>query len=268
MYKSIPSGRLLTMASLHGGYESLQVDLCGPLYYLDSATNLQIKLYFLCAISNIYGHVQIIPVRNKKPESLVLGSKTLCLGTHTRIYFLASDDEAGLSPLFNHYSPVDDDDQYLSGQQWLDAFHREAKQLQLAGSGIFLKMGKGRNATTVEKRIGDLKHLMRSISFFTSDSQPTDLYEILYLCKLVEYSIMTRPLFVCKGRIFSLQNINSLFLDQGRLESAGVDGIELPAGMMKRQVESVCSRLSSLRKQLATLIIATQLPTLFEVQER
>ena len=79
---------------------------------------------------------------------------------------------------------------------------------------------------------------------------------------------MTRPLFACKGRIFSLQNINSLFLDQGRLQSAGFDGIESPVGLMKKQVEAVCSRLSCLRKELATLIVATQLPTLFEVNER
>ena len=181
-----PSGRLLAMTNLHGGYESLQIDLCGPLAYLDSATNLPVKLYFLVAVSNIFGHVKVLPIRNKKTESIILGLKTLCLGTHTRIHFLGSDSEAGLSPLFNHFSPMDDDDQYLSGQEWLDSFHREAKQLQLAGSGIFLKMGTNRNATAVEKRIGNLKFLMRSFSFFTTDSQPTDLFEINYLCRLIE----------------------------------------------------------------------------------
>ena len=237
-----PSGRLTTMTSLYGGYESLQIDLCGPLAYLDSATNIPVKLYFLVAISNIFGHVKVLPIRNKKTESIILGLKTLCLGTHTRIQFLASDSEAGLSPLFNHFSPMQDDDQYLSGQEWLDSFHCEANQLQLAGMGIILKMGTNRNATAVEKRIGQLKFLMTtyglSFSFFTTDSQPTDLFEINYLCRLIEYSLMTRPLFACKGRIFSLQNINSLFLDQGRLQSAGFDGIESP-GLMKRQVETL-----------------------------
>ena len=262
-----PSGRLTTLSSLHGGYESLQIDLCGPVAFLDAATNTPLKLYFLVAISNIFGHIKVLPIRNKKTESIILGLKTLCLGHHTRIQFLASDSEAGLAPLFNHFSPMQDDDQYLSGQEWLDSFHREASQLQLAGMGIFLKMGTNRNATAVEKRIGQLKHLLRSFSFFTTDSQPTDLFKINYMCRVIEYSLMTRPLFACKGRIFSLQNINSLFLDQGRLQSAGFDGIESP-GLMKRQVEAICSRLHCLRKELATLIVATHLPTLFDINEK
>merc|ERR1711940_235129 len=89
-----------------------------------------------------------------------------------------------------------------------------------------------RNATLVEKRIGQLKHLLKSFSFFTSDSRATDLFEISYMCRLVEFTIMSRPLFACQGKIFSLQNINSLFLDKGRLVSAGFDGIEVPGVKM------------------------------------
>ena len=150
----------------------------------------------------------------------------------------------------------------------MDNFHREASQLQLAGLGIFLKMGTNRNATLVEKRIGQLKHLLKSFSFFTSDSKPTDLFEISYMCRLIEFSLMSRPLFACKGRIFSLQNINSLFLDQGRLQSAGFDGIEVPGVKMKKQVEAICSRLAGLRRELATLIVATHLPSLFDINEK
>ena len=75
-------------------------------------------------------------------------------------------------------------------------------------------------------------------------------------------------MFACKGRIFSLQNINSLFLDQGRLQSAGFDGIEVPGVKMKKQVEAICDRLACLRKELATLIVATHLPSLFDINEK
>ena len=105
-----PSGRLHTMSSLHGGYESLQMDLCGPVAYLDAATNLPVKIYFLVAVSNIFGHIKVIPIRNRKTESIILGLRTICLGTQTRIQFLASDSESGLSPLFNHFSPMQEND--------------------------------------------------------------------------------------------------------------------------------------------------------------
>ena len=79
---------------------------------------------------------------------------------------------------------------------------------------------------------------------------------------------MSRPLFACKGKIFSLQNINSLFLDKGRLVSAGFDGIEVPGVKMAKKVEAVCERLACLRKELATLIVATHLPSLFDINEK
>ena len=259
-----PSGRLSALGSYPPGLSCSQVDLLGPLSYLDQMAN-SVKLYLLICVSYTWGVTRLVPIRSKSTESVLLGLKTLALQQSTRFELVSSDDGGEFYLTSNKFSPMEESPEEPLVKKWFDAFERESNQIELEGLGIWVKFGKSRQCSSVERRVADVKSIFKNFHLFQQDSDKTDLYEILFLCALVEHVIGSRPILVYGNRVYSLNTLRSLMMDTGLLatENDGVgpadDGVR-----RQRKVDKICARLSGLRAQMTRLIMSFHLETLLD----
>jgi hypothetical protein len=154
-------------------------------------------------------------------------------------------------------------------QDWFSAFAHSVDELQLQGMGIHVRFGKGRNCPAAERRVKDVKSIWKNFHLFLRGSEPTDLFELHFLCALTEHIIHSRPILIHGGKVYSLNTLLCLMANEGYL-AAGSDGL-VPSSEGKARgdmVQKVCLRLSQLRTQLTRLIMATQLGTLLDNPHR
>ena len=260
-----PSGRLTALGSYPPGLSCSQVDLIGPLTYLDQMAN-SVKLYLLICVSYTWGVTRLIPIKSKSTESVMQGLKTLALQQSTRFELVSHDDGGEFYHTSTTFSPMEESSSQgsLVGK-WFDAFEKGADQIELEGLGIWVKFGKSRQCSAAERRVADVKRVFKNFHLFQQDSEKTDLYEILFLCALVEHIIGSRPILVHGDRVYSLNTLRSLLMDTGTL-ACEADGVEpMDTGVRRRvKVEKLCSRLSGLRVQMTRLIMSFHLDTLLD----
>ena len=259
-----PSGRISALGTYPPGLSCSQLDLIGPLSFLDKMAN-RVTLYLLICVSHTWGVTRLLPIRSKSTESVMLGLKTLALQQSTRFELVASDDGGEFWNTSNTFAPMHEEPGNALTKKWFDAFRKESKQIELQGLGIFVKFGKSRNCASVERRVADVKAIFRRFHLFAQDSEPTDIHEVLYLCALAEHVIHSRPVLVYGNQVYSLNTLRSLMMDAGHLATEA-DGIE-PIGSgrrMRGKVKKICTRLSQLRTQMTQLMISFHLDTLLD----
>ena len=264
-----PSGRLSAIGLYPPGLTCCQIDLIGPLVFSNIAAQ-EVKLYPLISVSHTWGQTRLIPIRSKDPHSVLLGLKTLSLQSSVCFQLMAADSGGEFTsksgPGGNAYSPMEDEgSEDALAQGWFGEFVRSVDELQLQGLGLHVRLGKGRNCSAAERRVGDVKSIWKSFHLFLRGSEPTDLFEIHFLCALTEHIIHSRPVLVHDGKIYSLNTLLCLMTNEGYL-AASDDGLGLlsESAARKNKVQKVCFRLSQLRTQLTRLIMATQLDTLLD----
>ena len=259
-----PSGHLTALGSYPPGLACSQIDLVGPLTYLDQMAN-SVKLYLLICVSNTWGATRLVPIKSKSTESVLLGLKTLALQQSTRFELVGHDDGGEFYHTSTTFSPMEESSGEPLVKKWFSTFEKEADQIELEGLGIWVKFGKSRQCSAAERRVADVKRVFKNFHLFQQDSEKTDLYEILFLCALVEHVIGSRPILVHGDRVYSLNTLRSLMMNTGSLTSEA-DGVEPIDTGVRRQakVEKLCTRLSDLRVQMTRLIMSFHLDTLLD----
>ena len=259
-----PSGRITALGSYPPGLTCSEVDLLGPIVFLDHMAN-RVKLYLLICVSHSWGVTKLLPIRSKSTESIMLGLKTIAYQSSTRFELVAHDDGGEWHHTGNTFAPMREAPDNPLVEKWFDVFRREADQLELQGLGIFVRFGKSRNCAAVERRVNDVKHVFKDFHLFAKDSEPTDIHEILFLCALTEHIIHSRPVLIYGNQVYSLNTLRSLLVETGLLATEA-DGIEpiSSGGQMKSKVEKICARLSQLRTQMTRLMISFHLDALLD----
>ena len=259
-----PSGRLSALGTYPPGLACSQIDLIGPLTYLDQMEN-SVKLYLLICVSYTWGATRLVPIKSKSTESVLLGLKTLALQQSTRFELVSHDDGGEFQNASTRFSPMEESPGEPLVGKWFSTFEKGADQIELEGLGIWVKFGKSRNCSAAERRVADVKSVFKNFHLFQQDSEKTDLYEILFLCALVEHILGSRPILVYGNRVYSLNTLRSLMMDTGLLTSEA-DGVEPISTGVRRQakVERICTRLSDLRVQMTRLVMSFHLDTLLD----
>ena len=265
-----PSGRLTALGSHPPGLSCSQLDLIGPLKYM-TESGLESKIYILICVSQTWGQMRLLPIESKSTKSVMIALKTLAL-QGAAVYRLTSSDDGGeFFPLSNSFSPMERGScqREPSVQKWFDSFWKEADQTQLQQLGVWLKLGKAQNCSAAERRVSDVKRIFKRVHLFSPGSQPTNIFEILYLCSVAEFVCHSRPILIHGNTIYSLHSILSLMAKAGDMVSH-VDGVDPSHGgqKMKKKVEEICSKLSMLKTQMATLICAHHLDSILDTPHR
>ena len=266
-----PSGLLTTLGTISPGMAVMQVDLTGPLVYR-SHDYYELKLWFLVCVSSHWGQVKILPVKSKSTSDVMVALKTLALQTSTKFELLFSDFGGEFEPLHTNYSPMQDTHTSEPvAERWFDGFKKEQAQLQLAGLGIFVRMGGKRHEQMgkVEGKIYQIKRVLKSLHLFSPCAEPCDLFEIHYLLALCEHVLHSRPVLISGGSIYSISTLRALTMEAGTM--VGEDDGLYPRGTAadtKQKIDSACLRMKQLKTMVTTSMLAHSLPTLLDTVHR
>ena len=266
-----PSGLLTTLGTTSPGMAVMQVDLTGPLVYR-SHDYYELKLWFLVCVSSHWGQVKILPVKSKSTSDVMVALKTLALQTSTKFELLFSDYGGEFEPLHTNFSPMQDTlPSEPVAERWFAGFQKPQRQLQLAGLGIFVRMGGKRHEQMgkVEGKIYQIKRVLKSLHLFSPCAEPCDLFEIHYLLALCEHVLHSRPILISGGNIYSISTLRALTMEAGTM--VGEDDGLYPRGTAadtKQKIDSACLRMSSLKTMVTTSMLAHSLPSLLDTVHR
>ena len=266
-----PSGLLTTLGTLSPGMSVMQVDLTGPLIYKTHDYS-DIKVYLLVCVSSHWGQVKILPVKSKATADVTLALKTLALQTSTKFELLFSDFGGEFEPLHSSYSPMQTNHTSEPvAERWFDGFRKEQAQLELAGLGIFVRMGGKRHEQMgkVEGKINQIKRVLRSLHLFSPCAEPCDLFEIHYLLALCEHILHSRPVLVSGNQIYSISTLRALTMEAGTM--VGVDDGLFARGTAtetKQKLDASCLRMKSFKSMVTTAMLANSLDTMLDTVHR
>ena len=266
-----PSGLLTTLGTLSPGMSVMQVDLTGPLIY-KSHDYHDLKLWFLVCVSSHWGQVKILPVKSKATADVMVALKTLALQSSTKFELLFSDFGGEFEPLHSSYSPMQANHASEPvAEKWFDGFRKEQAQLQLAGLGIFVRMGGKRHEQMgkVEGKINQIKRVLRSLHLFSPCAEPCDLFEIHYLLALCEHILHSRPVLVSGNQIYSISTLRALTMEAGTMVGDD-DGLFVrgTAAETKQKLDASCLRMKSFKSMVTTAMLANSLDTLLDTVHR
>ena len=266
-----PSGLITTLGTISQGMSVMQVDLTGPLVYKTHDYN-DLKLWFLVCVSSHWGQVKILPVKSKTTADVTLALKTLALQTSTKFELLFSDFGGEFEPLQSSYSPMQTNHTSEPvAEKWFDGFKKEQAQLELAGLGIFVRMGGKRHEQMgkVEGKINQIKRVLRSLHLFSPCAEPCDLFEIHYLLALCEHILHSRPILVSGNQIYSISTLRALTMEAGTMVGDD-DGLFVrgTAAETKQKLDASCLRMKSFKSMVTTAMLANSLDTLLDTVHR
>ena len=265
-----PSGQLIALSLFPQGFEVVVCDLTGAVKW-ELPGGLVQSLYFLVCVSSHWGEMRVIPIKSKKTEDLVLGLKTLALQKACKFNILYTDMGGEFAQCQNTYSPMKPLRQTEPKvKEWFSSLKTDAHQLEMAGLGVFVQFGAKRHASVakVETKVGSLKRALRAFGSIGSDASASSIFEIHYLVAFTQYILDSRPLFIQDGKVYSFQTIKAMMMQGGTLENPQ-DGIEaVTKGSTKNKIESVCSRLATLRRFVTSAMMEHCLPSLLDTTHR
>ena len=266
-----PSGLITTLGTISQGMSVMQVDLTGPLIYKTHDYN-DLKLWFLVCVSSHWGQVKILPVKSKTTADVTLALKTLALQTSTKFELLFSDFGGEFEPLQSSYSPMQTNHTSEPvAEKWFDGFKKEQAQLELAGLGIFVRMGGKRHEQMgkVEGKINQIKRVLRSLHLFSPCAEPCDLFEIHYLLALCEHILHSRPILVSGNQIYSISTLRALTMEAGTMVGDD-DGLFVrgTAAETKQKLDASCLRMKNFKTMVTTAMLANSLDTMLDTVHR
>ena len=253
-----PSSQLYRILKWNQSTTYHLADLAGPCHTYLGHTQQTAKFYVLLFLQLPLKQLHLVAVKDYSSSALQLGFLEYQAKVGGKISLLTTDAGSNFSVFHNNTLGFQDrSEEEMPPRQrlWFDLLMgRKGSQLKDAGIHLKLTSQQHKSANQVESAVSSLKKTLAAINKKVGST--LDVFEWNYIFRMVEKSILTRPLGIsATGRIYTAQCLLSLLgqtLEQN--EDLLIPEPEAKSDVAIENLSQLEERLKRLRKEIGFIL--------------
>ena len=251
------------------GYNTCLLDLHGPVATHRGLGSTIYKDYIVVFLEMPLHRMISIFVPSLSASSLLLAIETYAAQRNTNCDLLLSDFGSNLSRLQNSYSEMesvelDAAEENKKRKAWRDFLTARHGAKKLAAKGIFLRFASGQHDALSAVEIAQFQIKVACQAFGYHKKEALTYYEWQLVMAEVSRVILSRPLLVTEGKVYSGQSILRMLEQAGGADTdSGVTYHTNGSMMVTKELEGMSGTIQQLREEISQVLLAHLVKTSF-----